>query len=226
MLSFSATHLARYANNPSADAPRPLAPEWFNYYLEAERLAAAFLVSGDVRRLRSELAWLEGAAVESTGKYATRMGDNHVALGRFFAASSELPMGLDCTYLRLPRNPAPLHLGGVAVSVRPLVALQQRKRGGGLEVGALKLHASKRGPLRPSEAEYVTSLLCRWARRHLRGLGRVNPELCMVVDTASGEVHTPPSLARVRSGMVEEVRRVCGALAGQAIRLGNTTATQ
>lgn len=214
MHTFSATHVARRIYNPSHNI-HPLQQDGFNYYFDAERAVAAFLVTGCARAFRTEMTRLAYARGATDARTATRADDNELVLRRFHNLTSELPMGLDVTYITLPKESAPLTIGGVAVSVRPLVAVQRRNERGELEVGVLKLYCSKKEALHPAEAEYIAVLLRKWARRHLKGLGRVNSDLCMLVDTHSGEIHTPPTHPRVRYALNERIESTCGTLAAR-----------
>lgn len=168
-----------------------------SHYEPARRILVDFLLGRLTHRaaLGYAHAWLEEDTYES--EYA-----RHRAAGCAEAVEQFLSLvpRLHLRGLRPapPRRDEPLHLEGVAVSLRPDVALRGVDGHGRAVTGAIKLHFPKTHPLTATSAEYVATALHVHLRRAPYSSGRPLPQACIAIDVFSGTVVPAPRAYRRR----------------------------
>jgi hypothetical protein len=113
-----------------------------------------------------------------------------------------------------------LHIGGVAVSVRPEVLLDGRNRNGDLVHGAAKLYFCKSLPLNETSGEYIATLVHQYALQHMTDIAE--RKLCFVVDVFGQRIfHAPRARVRRHSEIeaaMEEYARAWKDLYNQLVR--------
>ncbi|MFM7202970.1 MAG: hypothetical protein ACKO6N_19460 [Myxococcota bacterium] len=100
-------------------------------------------------------------------------------------------------------NPPTLHLGRLAVTVKPEVLLRRQPTRGRAQVGAIKLHFSREHPLNGDGGRYVAALTHRYLEEYVAREGAVvSPTHCLFIDVFSESVVTaPPAYRRRRVDM-------------------------
>lgn len=105
-----------------------------------------------------------------------------------------------------------LSIGGVYVSVRPEVLLRQPDGKGGFRQGAIKLYLVKSYPHSDASAAFVGTTVLEYLRQEREQDGKVDPELCLVVDVFGGEVFTAPKAYKSR---LKELEAACEEIRGR-----------
>ncbi len=124
----------------------------------------------------------------------------------FLDVVDEIPLeGLE---LRRGVADAPkLHIGEVAVSVRPEIILTGTNRAGEQINGALKLYFPKSFPLDKRAGEYVGTTLHQFVTMYPVAAGKPDYQWCFVVDVSGGEVFTAPRSHKRRRSDIEAACR-------------------
>lgn len=120
-----------------------------------------------------------------------------IEAARAFLQSPSAAVLRDLTFAR--RRTSALLIGGVAVSVRPELLVEEEPH---VVVGAVKLFFSKTAPLSDERSRYAGTIL-QMAVEGLRGAHSVDHRRCLVFDVFAQRLHQAPRASRRRRQDVE-----------------------
>jgi hypothetical protein len=91
-----------------------------------------------------------------------------------------------------------LNFGGTLVSMRPDAILKDRETGE--VVGCVKLNFSKSAPIQELVGAYVATALRAYLEENAKGVKRISPSRCYVVDVPTGTISFAPNANKRRLG--------------------------
>lgn len=158
------------------------------YHREASEAVSQYIANGaiDTDPIDRALKLLAQQTPKKVGT-ARRINANIDALERFNSMLDDVDLGGAEPSLGAHSAPT-LTFHNVIISVRPEIILTYSKKSKKY-VGAMKLHFSKSHPHNEESAGYVSAALNEFCKTHLCRDGEiVDPDLCKIVDIASGNI--------------------------------------